>query len=203
MAAAATRLPPSGLQKFPSNRSNASEGERDGRRALSLGQLSATKRDRRTDGTAVVTCWLPAVGRKRGRGPQSGQCRAVWWDDLPIPHLAGGVTDWPTMAGKPSSQHRGSCVTAPSAHVMVISMEAWHHPMRLGNRCANFTYPAAPHPPPPLHGQPIAGLATTATKTHYWLLMPACCLHQMCLLPNLAPFVTSPRPALVAFPDSA
>lgn len=124
-AAATTRLPPSGLRKFPSDRSDAPEGERGGSRAPSAGPALG-REDGRKDGRdgRGDTLGRRAEVARGGEDPRAGGTGAARRDVPPIPRPAGGVADRPTTAGKPSSRHRGSHVTTPSFRVAATGTEA-------------------------------------------------------------------------------
>lgn len=124
-AAATTRLPPSGLRKFPSDRSDAPEGERGGSRAPSAGPALG-REDGRKDGRDGKgdTLGRRAEAARGGEDPGAGGTGAARRNVPPIPRPTGGVADRPTTAGKPSSRRRRSRVTTPSVRVAATGTEA-------------------------------------------------------------------------------
>lgn len=139
MAAAAIHLPPSGLWKFPSDQSDAPEGERGWSQACPPGQLLIAK----TDG--MEHAWPLGRGHEMRRGPLSGLCGAAQ-RVIPIPRLAGGITDWPTTAGKPSFPTSPGSALAAHRSGAQSKERPWRQPTFPFWGCRSFPLIGPTHP---------------------------------------------------------
>ncbi|XP_058017508.1 collagen alpha-1(I) chain-like [Ahaetulla prasina] len=148
-AAAARPSCPSGLRKFPSDRSDAPEGERSGSRAgppgPALGHEGGRKEGRADEARQGRRARPPGGGRGGGEDPGAGGAGARDEETPSSPARAARVTAQPTTAGE-------ALVAAPE--------DARHRPLgpRSGDRHGGPARPDGPaRAPPSLPGEREGG----------------------------------------------